>query len=57
MKYSTLISIKLSVNSTESSYISYFVCIAGFVIAMLSVTGLIIWMKKRRARANPRSTP
>ena len=27
-----------------------FVCIAGFVIALLSVTGVIIWMKKRRVR-------
>lgn len=33
-----------------------FVCIAGFVIALLSVTGVMIWMKKRRTRANLRSS-
>jgi uncharacterized iron-regulated membrane protein len=27
-----------------------FVCILGLVIAMLSVTGVYIWWKKRRAR-------
>ncbi len=29
-----------------------FVCILGLVIAMLAVTGIIIWMKKRQARAS-----
>lgn len=28
-----------------------FVCILGLVISMLSVTGIVIWMKKRQARA------
>lgn len=29
-----------------------FVCILGLVIVMLSVTGIVIWMKKRRARSD-----
>lgn len=29
-----------------------FVCLLGLVIAMLSITGIIIWMKKRRARTS-----
>ncbi|MGZ8945232.1 MAG: PepSY domain-containing protein [Methylococcaceae bacterium] len=28
----------------------YFVCLMGQVVAMLSVTGVYIWLKKRRAR-------
>ena len=27
-----------------------FVCVLGLVIVMLSVTGVVIWLKKRRAR-------
>ena len=27
-----------------------FVCLMGFVVAMLSITGVYIWLKKRRAR-------
>ena len=27
-----------------------FVCVMGFVITLLSVTGIVIWMKKRQAR-------
>lgn len=27
-----------------------FVCVVGFVVAMLSVTGICIWRKKRAAR-------
>ena len=33
-----------------------FVCALGLVITMLSVTGIVIWMKKRRARASLLST-
>lgn len=33
-----------------------FVCALGLIIAMLSVTGIVIWMKKRRARASLLST-
>lgn len=33
-----------------------FVCVLGLVIAMLSVTGIIIWMKKRQARVSLHSS-
>lgn len=32
-----------------------FVCVLGLVIVMLSVTGIIIWMKKRAARLSPKN--
>ena len=33
-----------------------FVCVLGLMIVMLSVTGIIIWMKKRRARISLHSS-
>jgi uncharacterized iron-regulated membrane protein len=38
-----------------------FVCVLGVMVVMLSVTGIVIWLKKRRARtslqrANPQRT-
>lgn len=33
-----------------------FVCVLGLIIAILSVTGIIIWMRKRQARAGLRSS-
>jgi uncharacterized iron-regulated membrane protein len=33
----------------------WLVCLFGLVLSMLSVTGIVIWLKKRRARASSRS--
>lgn len=34
-----------------------FVCLVGLVVAVLSVTGVVIWWQRRRARAAPARTP